>query len=178
MEQPWRYTWSILSTPGLTCQSLYPGVCPRTLPGKVPAHLPFHNQKAEEQPQLSQSLHNTTGGHPHPTSQRYRPRPGGFCEDRSAHTPRPSSSQSPGTPVKSSFERPQSSYLPGATDSPEKGPAPMAPSPPTDAPRLGNRAPSLACLPSSEPTQECQADPLVQNLLVSQRRLGSLPPGL
>lgn len=77
--------------------------------------------------------------------------------------------------VNSSFKTPQSSYLPRATGSPEKGPAPTVPSSPTEAPRLRNRAPSLACLSSSEPTQEFQADLPVQSLLVSQRRLGSLP---
>lgn len=60
--------------------------------------------------------------------------------------------------VNSSFETPQSSYLPRATGSPEKGPAPTVPSSPTEAPRLRNRASSLACLCSSEPTQELQAD--------------------
>lgn len=178
MEQPWRYTWSILSTPGLTPQSLYPGVCPRTLPGKVPAHLPFHNQKAKSnhssarasttQPEAILTPH-LSGIDPGPEESVRIGQP--------THLDLPPHNHQAPT-VKSSFEKPQSSYLPGATDSPEKGPAPMAPSPPTDAPRLGNRAPSLACLPSSEPTQECQADPLVQNLLVSQRRLGSLPPGL
>lgn len=73
----------------------------------------------------------------------------------------------------SSFERPQSSYLLGATGSPEKVPAPTAPWSPTDAARLRNRAPSLACLSPSEPTQECQVDLPVHSLLVSQGRLGS-----